>query len=293
MSCQQRGFTLIEMLVSVTLFSMVVLAVYYFLDRGRWLYLHSERRANMQENGRLAMEAMEREMRLISFGVPEGTAYGSESTWLPAIFEAGINFIGFRGDIENRNSLVTENITNPTVAVANVDWICPATGDPLLIIERGRNWFGSTCNNIVGLTVIMVPPPTRNFNAAEIELFAPMHVFYRFTPDTNNDGICDDTSDLTQCQIQRATRLTNTPETDPENDTDWQVFATNITQFKLRYFIKGSSTPLVPLTALSGLNLSIIDVIRVDITATDRADRAGQYQESNYRTEILVRKRKF
>src|SRR5262245_32676094 len=105
MDQKKNGFTLIEMLVSVAIFAVIMIGVYYFYDSGRWLYLHSENRANMQENGRLAMEGMEREMRMIGFGIPGGTQINNNVSWNPAIIYGDDNQIGFRGDVNSYNSL--------------------------------------------------------------------------------------------------------------------------------------------------------------------------------------------
>src|SRR3990170_4444254 len=84
----QRGFTLLEMLISVVIFVFVMLAVYFLFDQGQWLYLHSEKRTNLQDNGRVAMEQMERDFRMIGSGVPTETQESASTTWTPFIFNA-------------------------------------------------------------------------------------------------------------------------------------------------------------------------------------------------------------
>ena len=100
---KQNGFTMIEMLVSVVIFGFIVIGIYYFFDSGRWLYLHSEKRSNLQENGRLAIEGMEREMRMIGLGIPNGTQINSNLTWNPPVIYGTVNTIGFRGDVASYN----------------------------------------------------------------------------------------------------------------------------------------------------------------------------------------------
>jgi prepilin-type N-terminal cleavage/methylation domain-containing protein len=304
MNQMKNGFTLVELLVSLTIFGMIAIGLYYFYDRGRWMYLQSERRANLQENGRLAMEAMEREMRLIGFGVPTGTEIGSNITFNPVIFEGDDNMIGFRGDVDTWNSFPTDQSGSPTIAggassisVEYPNLACPINNIPLLIVERGSNWQSTTCTGRSSTAINIAPGVTKDFAVSETEIFSPLHVFYRFSPDTNGDSICDQATtslpDYTQCVIERAEERSLTPIVDPTNPSTWQTFATNIKQFRLRYFRKdaGSLTELaVPLDSLS----NSVDVIRVEITATDRSDRARQaYQDAEFRTEILVRKRRY
>ena len=110
-SQNQKGFTIIEMLVSVLVFSFVMIAVLFLFDKGNWLYLQAESRASMQGNGRIALEAIERDLRMAGLGVPRGTNLNSETYWIPEIFTAATSQIGFRGDIDNNNSMLTVDAT--------------------------------------------------------------------------------------------------------------------------------------------------------------------------------------
>jgi prepilin-type N-terminal cleavage/methylation domain-containing protein len=299
-----RGFTLLEMLVSIAIFSLMMIAIYYFFDSGRWMYLHAEKRSNMQENGRLAMEAMEREMRMIGVGVPKGTRFGSEESWLPAVFLAEVNAINFRGDIDNINSWlkgpVTDTGSAQTISVENPSDTCPialANPLPIIIVEDGKGWNPFTCTNpddgADTLSVTLAAGSTGHaYTAEEGEMSAPQHVFYRFTPDVDDNCICDETEDFTQCKIERATRLANTPQTSP---LAWETFATNVEILQFEYFVKDNDNSPNELTTtpLTGVDLSIVDMIRVTLQVKDRANKAGEYQDALFTSDILVRKRRY
>lgn len=300
-----RGFSLLEMLVSIAIFSLMVVAIYYFFDSGRWMYLHAEKRANMQENGRLTMEAMEREMRMISVGVPQGTRFGSEESWLPAIFHAGHNAISFRGDIDNMNSWLKGPVaatgSAQTVSVEYPSSACQFSGTPvpIIIVERGRGWNPFTCSSpddaADTMSVTLAGGSTTHaFTAEEGEIFAPQHVFYRLTPDADNNCICDETVDFTQCKIERATRLENTPQTAPVNGT-WQTLATNVEILQFEYFAKDDDNSLTALNAtpLAGVDLSIVDMIRITLQVKDRSDKVGEYQDALFTSDVLIRKRRY
>ena len=93
----ERGFTLIELLVSVLIFTLVLLAVYSLFDQGAWVYLHSSRRANIQQIARMALEQMERDVRMSGFGVPNGDEFGAgTATWTPDMFTLSPGKIFFR-----------------------------------------------------------------------------------------------------------------------------------------------------------------------------------------------------
>ena len=299
-----RGFTLLEMLVSIAIFSLMMIAIYYFFDSGRWMYLHAEKRSNMQENGRLTMEAMEREMRMIGVGVPRGTRFGSEESWLPAIFLAEVNAISFRGDIDNINSWLKGPVTNSagaqTIDVEYPSVTCPiavVNPIPMIIIENGRGWNPFTCTNpndgADTLSVTLAGGSTAHaYTAAEGEIFAPQHVFYRLTPDADDNCVCDETEDFTQCKIERATLLANTPQTSP---TSWETLATNVEILEFEYFRKDNDNSPNELTTtpLTGVDLSIVDMIRITLQVKDRADKAGEYQDALFMSDILVRKRRY
>jgi prepilin-type N-terminal cleavage/methylation domain-containing protein len=297
MKQSQKGFTLLEMLVSVAVFSGVVIGMYYFFDAGRWMYLHSEKKANMQENGRLAIEAMERDMRMIGFGVPKGTQFGSEVVWLPAVFVAAKSQIGFRGDVDNLNSWITQNVGSSDTVI-NVEYpgfVCPSN-IPILIVKGGRTWDDYDCSSPTATTIQINPAAGRAYTAAEAEIFAPEHVFYRLTPDTDANGICDNTTDFSQCIIQRAIRQSGTPQTAPADPTnDWITFATNIEKLEFAYYQRTFSSDPNPLTTLplAGNNLSFVDMIRITITSKDRSNKVQKYDSAEFRTDVVVRKQRY
>jgi prepilin-type N-terminal cleavage/methylation domain-containing protein len=294
MKRMQKGFTLLEMLVSITIFSLMMMAIYYFFDSGRWMYLKSEKRANMQENGRLTMEAMEREMRMISFGLPSGTEIGTQVSWMPAIFNAERSEIGFRGDVDNVNSLPTANIASgdTIVSVQWPDWVCPSNGTPIVLVERGRNWLSYTCSNPTLTTITLDSAAGHDFSSAETEIFSPLHVFYRLTPDSDSNGECDLTTNFENCKIERASLLDVAPQT-AVADEDWQTFATNIRQFRLEYYRKTTVVSELTTVPLAAGDRALVDLIRIELIATDRSDKVQQYQDAEFVSEILIRKRKF
>jgi len=63
----EHGFSLIEALVSMTIFLFVLIAVLSIYSQSHRLYAHGERTADVQDNGRLAMAEMVRQIRLAGF----------------------------------------------------------------------------------------------------------------------------------------------------------------------------------------------------------------------------------
>jgi type II secretory pathway component PulJ len=62
-----RGISLIEMLVVCTIFLLVLLGIYQLFDTGQATYASGTRRADVQQNARLAMDEMVRQMRMAGY----------------------------------------------------------------------------------------------------------------------------------------------------------------------------------------------------------------------------------
>ena len=103
----ESGFTLIELLVTLAIFMLVMIAVYSLFDTGQWFYLHGERKTKIQEIARMAMEQMERDIRMCGFGVPNGSQFDATTLWTPDIFTSTGGKFFFRADIDSGHSFVT------------------------------------------------------------------------------------------------------------------------------------------------------------------------------------------
>ncbi|MBD3893973.1 MAG: hypothetical protein EST26_08920 [Hydrogenophaga sp.] len=61
---RQRGLSLIELMISITLGLLVILAVTYVFAASRASYRHQEALSNVQESGRMALELLTRDIRM-------------------------------------------------------------------------------------------------------------------------------------------------------------------------------------------------------------------------------------
>ncbi len=298
------GFTLIELLVSVLLFSFVVIAIYYFFDRGSWLYLHSEKRSNIQQNTRVIMEQMERDFRMIGAGVPTGVNPAGLS-WTPYIFLADGAHIGFTGDIDNGTHDLTEDVgemDNAHIFVGNSgDYFTDLDSNnddtldiplPIVLVNNRRSWEdliaqGLDSNDQALVTTVDVQNPG-NFPANSSTVQTLERIFYRMVNQAgavDTDGICTDPYPF--CSIQRQVYQTNNPaETDPESESDaedWVTIGTNATLLKFEYFTTNGT--VVDPTASPGS----IDQIRITLVCRDRARAAGQFQDATLESQVLIR----
>jgi prepilin-type N-terminal cleavage/methylation domain-containing protein len=276
-SKQERGFTLVELLVSVLIFTFVVLGVYTLFDQGAWVYLHSSRRANIQQIARLALEQIERDVRMSGFGVPSGDEFGAGTAmWTPNMFTLGPGRIFFRADIDNRHTWVRQNITGTptTISVEDPQLVCPVPGTTqIVLVENGDDWQPLTCTAFDDTTdTITTNTGAMDCPSEECEIFTPEHIFYRLTGDANNDGICDNTApnDAPFCTIERAVIVGNDPIAGMAlpGDDEFQELASNIISFSVQQ---------------PGL-------LQIQLTVRDRSMEGPQkYQDVVLTTQILVR----
>ncbi len=69
----QDGFTLVEILISLSVFLLVLLAVYELFDSSRATYSSGQTRVDVQQNARAAVDEMVRELRMAGY-FPENFA---------------------------------------------------------------------------------------------------------------------------------------------------------------------------------------------------------------------------
>ena len=70
------------------------------VSRGNAIGGHIQSSAKIQSNVRLAMDKIDRDLRMVGFGVPGGPQISASAEWTPAIFYASATAIGFRADID-------------------------------------------------------------------------------------------------------------------------------------------------------------------------------------------------
>lgn len=101
------GFTLVELLVAATLFTIVALAIYLFYDTSQATYAKGEKQSDIQQNARVALDRIAREMRLAGY-YPE-VALGQQPPPSPSFQVAGPDTVTFIGDIDSNN--VSDQVT--------------------------------------------------------------------------------------------------------------------------------------------------------------------------------------
>jgi len=70
---RRGGFTLLEMLIAVVVFCLVLIGVYSVFNDSQKLQTKSLDRSEAQQNARIALDTVEREIRLAGYGISGGT----------------------------------------------------------------------------------------------------------------------------------------------------------------------------------------------------------------------------
>ena len=192
--------------------------------QAQWYHLGADKRADIQDHARVIIETMERDMRMIGFGVPTGADAGGGGTTWKSIFAASGTSIGFTADIDNGHTILTADATTTSVSVENPAYYTGVASTPIniLLTNNRRDWVGLTVNAISGsvLTTTTNPSPT-TFTSERGEIFSLERVFYRLTGDGNGDGICD--SGYPFCRVERQEFTSNVATTETADNTKWET----------------------------------------------------------------------
>lgn len=126
----QRGFTLVELLIASTLLVPFVMAVFLIVEPMQRAYSQGEQRADLQQSARIAMARMARDLR--AAGLDPGAAISS----LPApaaIQTAEVSRIAFIADPDDDGKSM------------KIEYRLDLTAEPPVL--RRQQWSWSTSNN--------------------------------------------------------------------------------------------------------------------------------------------------
>lgn len=128
-----EGFTLIELLIAMSIFLIVLLGIYQMFDTNRATYVSGMRKVDVQQNARVALDAITRELRMAGY-FPEN--YDTDLTTTPSLAKQ----VGIL--IATDNGLVVygdlDGTCNPTQGA------CPASSSSVFLY-----CFDSTSNTIL------------------------------------------------------------------------------------------------------------------------------------------------
>ena len=282
----QSGFSLLELLVALTVFTLVFISVLAVYDQGNSLAAYVQSNIEIHDNVRLAMQHLEQDFRMIGFGLPEGAEIGGTAFWTPAVFHSSPTEIGFRAEIDSGNALITctprsANLDCPLNEL-QVDFTgyydalnCRQPDDPLqnlplVVVSDGNAWQGVDCSGVdVSNSSISVSALTDDtFKAKESEVLSIEQIYYRYVA----------RSQPPYGYLQRYVRYDNQPDNVfPPVGVTWSVVANHLTDFNLTYEDGGGPVAKIIIT-MEGYNT---------------AGPPGSVQLIRIESEVLVRNARF
>ncbi len=95
----QCGFTMVELLVALSMFLLILLGIFQLFDPSAAVYLSSQRKLDVQQNARVAMDMMTREIRMAG-NFPENLDADATNDQANAVEIATDGALALAGDLD-------------------------------------------------------------------------------------------------------------------------------------------------------------------------------------------------
>ena len=292
-----RGFSLIEFLVATTTLLLILSAVFTVLYQGQSIRARAESRSKIHANVRLAMDRLERDLRMVGFGVPAGVEIGATAVWAPAIFHAAPTEIGFRADVDGGSASITctpktSNSDCPRTAILldSLDYYqsvnCKRPDNefmnlPVVVVLDRDAWQRATCigfDTTKGSIDVSPAVPSDTFRAGQSAVVTIEQVYYRYVVG----------SQPSYGRLERYVRYANTPSADfPPDGAQWAVVADHLTDFSFEYRDAAGNT-LVG-NPLSADNRALVSSVFMFIEGYDSVGPQQIAQLLQAESQVLVR----
>ena len=226
---RERGFSLVEMLISMVIAIIMVAVMYSFFTNQHRTYVVQDNVADMQQNARMALLTVFRNVRMAGYGVPTTCAMAAINNVAgpDGIFVSDASAIQTLPDSEIFFAELTANANagDSSITLTTTDIDDNGTDDFVnrgaLIITDGTNTEGLVIASTVGNTVTFVAPFLQNNYPADITRVVPA-IFYNVAGGNllqDNQPLAFDIEDL-QISYQDAngTWYCNAPGASPPTD---------------------------------------------------------------------------
>ena len=285
---------MIEVMVAMALSLLLMLGLLAAYSHATSIKTHIQGTVKIQDNVRLTMDKLVRDLRITGFGVPKKAQIGGTASWVPAVFYATPTQIGYRADIDGGSAeiICTPNSSNTDCPLNRLrldsiqyyqDRNCnaPGGGSMLLVasVER-KGWEPVTCNGYnTGLVALNVNSVTNaTFTAGESQVATIEQVYYRYLP----------SSQPPYGSLVRYVRYDNTPSaTFPPTGVTWTTVANHLTDFWLEYQDRNGTT--LSSFPLSSTDRGRVRKVVVFVEGYDQIGPQGQPQLIQVRSQILLR----
>jgi prepilin-type N-terminal cleavage/methylation domain-containing protein len=292
---RNRGFSVLELVVAIAISTVILLSVLSAYSLGSSVKSHVQGTVKIQNNVRLGMDRLARELRMTGYSVPRGFEFGSSASWSPSIFHATPTQIGIRADIDGGKAEIvctpaTANVSCPLTKLrldtidyyqaVNCKNLDGSTGGTKLIAVVEERWKPFTCSGYSAsdgsLSVSGVPDA--EFEAGISNVATVEQIYYRYVPSTQ----------APYGRIERTVRYGNTPDDAfPPSGETWTPIASQLTDFWLQY--QDASGSVLTGSSLTAGQRSLVRKVVLFMEGYDKVGPDGHPQLIQVRSEVLVR----
>jgi prepilin-type N-terminal cleavage/methylation domain-containing protein len=178
----EAGFTLAEILMATAISSVVLLALYLLYDVNQVTFVKGEQQADLQQNARIAMDRIVRDLRLAGYGFPTGGG---------AITVAGPTDIRFWVDLNNASTIIVVDAapTSTILSVQNATGI--QAGDIIYLINGAVSEQRTVASTNTGANPNTITLTTATTNAYPVgsQVGRPRLIRYCWFDNPDLDGV--------------------------------------------------------------------------------------------------------
>lgn len=248
-----RGFSLVETLIAVSIFLIVLLAIYSVFESSRVTFGAGEQKADIQQSARTAMELVEADLRLAGYGFPTGGA-DCDGDLNPdsAIMVANATFLSFCADLLNASTIILNIDVNPGDTTLNVENASAIQGGQTISLINGGTWEQLTVQSVntgVNPHTITTTAGAANTYPWGSQVGRPFPITYCWYDNPDVDGI--------PAPAACAGLSPHTLYRDEGNGAGLQPLANNIQNLQFQYFDANDAPTALP-----------ADIRRITITMT-------------------------
>jgi prepilin-type N-terminal cleavage/methylation domain-containing protein len=283
-SGRNRGLTLIELLVAMVISAILIGAVYRTFINQQNTYVVQEQVVDMQQNVRVAINRMMREIRMAGFGnVASILPFEAPDGGKTVIFDNIINPIDNKNNVEQNDDQVT--IIGAFEQVSSLEE--PAEGTNVIkLVEKGSD-FNTGYRRFLCVGGLEARTVT-GLNGNTITLSERLKLRYEAgTPVYKVKAIT--------YQLDWDNRNPNMPVLKREDKTDEggsQAVAENIENLQFEYFGKDKNGDGIPDPAISAGDIRLIKVTvvaRTSLSDPEYKGETGGFRRRTITSNILVR----
>lgn len=185
----RRGFSLLEAVITLSVFLIVLLGIYQLYETNRTTFARGEVRTDIQQNARMTLSIMERDLRMAGYGAPAPLCTAAASL----ISEARPRLVTFRADLRN----VSTTLTAAAAAAATTLTVSSTAGivanDVLYIFDGAVCETTKTVSAVGSATSLTLNAGLTNAFGNGSRVYTPKDITFRFvggllTRDARNPG---------------------------------------------------------------------------------------------------------